>query len=112
MTGGAFDSLRRMGISQRKPGFIMVEPTRCCLPVALRMAFCAFLTQGIFVFVIFLVASDAFLGCLFEHGAFVTLFALDFGVLAQQWKAAFVVVELGRLFPTTFSMATCAVFTQ
>ncbi|MCF8160259.1 MAG: hypothetical protein K9J76_06130 [Polaromonas sp.] len=81
-------------------------------PVRFTMTFRTFVTQGAVVFVVFFVATDTVFGSLFEQGALVTLFALHLTVLAQQRKAALVMVKPGRLFPATFAMAADTVAPQ
>ena len=62
--------------------------------------------------VVFLMAAHTFLGGVLEHGALMALFTFHFAVLSQQGKTAFVMVKLGRLFPTAFTMTALAILTQ
>lgn len=112
VAGRTLDRGRGMCVTQRKLGPIVVEATRGVFPIALSMAIGAFFTQAGVVLVVFLVASDAFLGRFLEHGAFVATLALHFGVLAQQGKTALGMVKLGGLLPTPLTVTTGAVFSQ
>ena len=57
-------------------------------------------------------ASKAIPGRFLEHGAFMAVFALHLGVLAQQGEAARIVVKPGGLFPTSLTVTTDAVLAQ
>ena len=101
-----------MRIAKLKLRGVMVKAACCRLPVSLGVAIRAGLSQSALVLVFPLVAAVAVLGSLFEHGAFVAVFAIGLHVLAQQRKAGLVMIELCRLFPAAFAVATSAVAPQ
>jgi hypothetical protein len=112
MTCNAFDFRLRMSVSQLEFGSIMVKTTTCSLPVAFNMAICTFFAQVTHMLVVFLVAAEAILGRLFEHGTLVAILAFDFCVFAQQGKGGGIMVKLRRLFPIAFRVAAAAILTQ
>ena len=95
VAGNALDTRFRVRVAQDKFGTVMVEATICGLPLGLGMAFSALLAQRRVVLVVLLVASQAILRRLFEHGALVTFLAFDPCVLAQQRKDGGGVVKPG-----------------
>ena len=62
--------------------------------------------------VVFLVATYAILGCLLEHGVFVALLALHFGVFSKQGKATGLMVKLCGFFPIFLRMAIPTFFAE
>src|SRR5450830_1468308 len=76
------------------------------------MAICALLSQGCVVLIVLLVTADTSFCCLLEHRTLVAILAIGFDMLAKQRKTALVMVKLGGLFPATFTVATCAIFTE
>lgn len=112
VAGRALDCGDRMGVTPRELGSIMMEATGGALPITFSMAVGTFLAQGAIVLVVLLVTGITVLGRLLEHGALVATLAFNFGVFAQQGKAALLMVKLGRFFPTAITVATGAVFTQ
>lgn len=99
-----------MRIAKSELGFVMLESSGNGLPITLAVALFALVSQRSHMFVVFFMATVAVFGRIFEHGALVAVFALHLDVLAQQGKAAFVVVEFGRFFPTALGVTAHAVF--
>lgn len=112
VTGNAFDFRLRMPISQLEFGSVMVKTTSRGFPVAFNMAICTFFAQVAHMLVVFLVAAEAILGRLFEHGTLVAILAFDFCVFSQQGKGSGLMVKLRRLFPIAFRVAAAAILTQ
>lgn len=112
MAGVALERRFSMCVAQFEFGFVVIEATLGSFPIALAVAISTLLAQVAGVLVVFFMTGIAFLGCFFEEHALVTVFAVCFGVLAEQGKAGGVVVKLGNLFPVALGMATAAVFAQ
>jgi len=113
VTGCALDSGQRMCVVQNKPGPVVTEAARRCLPVTLTVTITALLAQGPVVLVILLVTGQAILGRFLEHHALVTFLAFHFCMLSQQGETAQIVVELlCWFFPASFAVATRAVLAQ
>jgi hypothetical protein len=98
-----------MRIAKWKPGSIMCEAADGGLPVGLAMAFGTFVTQRGIVLVVFRMTSNAVLRCLLEHCTLVAFLTLNPGVLAEQGKAALIMVKFGRLLPAALAVTTRAV---
>ena len=109
MAGNALDTRSHVRVTQDKFGAVVVEAAVGRLPLGLGMAFGTLFTQRAVVLVVLLVATQAILGRLFEHGALVTFLAFSFRVLSQKRKTGGGVVKLGRLLPAFFCMAICAI---
>jgi hypothetical protein len=112
VTSVTFNFRISMPIAQFESGFVMVEAPFGTFPVAFGMAFAAFFTQVANMLVVFLVAANALFGSLFEHGTFVALLTLSFGVLAQQGKRRCLMIKLGRLFPVALGVTVSAFLAQ
>ena len=101
-----------MGIAQCKFGLVMVETPLGDLPIGFSMTVGALLTQSPLVLVVLLVTGVAVSGRLLEHTAQVATLAFDFGMFAEQGKAALIMVKLDRLLPVALVVATGTVLTQ
>lgn len=101
-----------VSIAQTEFGFIVREVSGGCLPVTLTMAVATFFAQCTAVLVIFFMATETVFRRVFEQGALVTVFAFHINMLAQQGKAAFVVIKPCRLFPASFAVTADTVPTQ
>ena len=95
MAGVALDSGFTMCVAQDKFGALMPETPLGSFPIFLTVTVSTFLAQRSGVLVILFVASQTLLRRLLEHGAFVALLALGFGMLAKQRKTGLGVIKLG-----------------
>jgi len=101
-----------MGIPQHELGSVVIESTRGSFPITLLVTVCTGLAQCAFVLVILLVAGITIGWCILVHLALVAILAIDFVMLAKQWKLGFGVVEPGWILPTGFTVARSTIASQ